>query len=239
MLTTIFIELRKLKGTLVALLCLVAPTVVAVVVAVLCARQPLMSWKDAVRGGIGLWGYFMLPMTVTALSALLAHLEHGTRMWDHLLALPLKRWRLFAAKGVVVMLLIALMSFLLVVEVRLVGLIVELLLPAKLPVGDFPWQMAAENLLAMWAASLLVCMIQLWVALHFKSFIAPLLLGLTGTFVAVISVGAKESVFVPWVTPIATLARDGAQMDIALQLGVGGGMLVMLAMVWHLSQKEA
>jgi lantibiotic transport system permease protein len=239
MLTALFVEFSKLKRTLVALLCLAAPTVVAIVFAVLTLRQPLMSWKDAVRSSMALWGFFMLPMTVTALSALLAHLEHGPRMWDHLLALPIKRWRVFAAKGIVIMLLLALMPALMLLEVRAIGWAIEAWLPAKLPSGDFPWQLGAQAMLAMWASGFLMCMIQLWVALYAASFVAPLAVGLTGTFIAVVAAGAKESVWVPWVMPIATLVRDGAQMSLALQLGVGGGMAAALAMVWHLSRKEA
>jgi drug/metabolite transporter (DMT)-like permease len=55
----------------------------------------------------------MLPMSVTALTALVAHTEHGPRSWDHLRALPVPRWHLYAAKAVCVLGVVAAMSALL------------------------------------------------------------------------------------------------------------------------------
>jgi lantibiotic transport system permease protein len=235
----ILIELKKLKGTLVVPLCLAVPTVVAIAMGLICVRQPLSTWKDAMHGGIGLWAYFMLPMAVTALSALMANVEHRGGMWDHLLALPIQRWRVFAAKAVVMMLTVGAMSAVLAIEIRVVGGLIEWLVPRKTPTGEFPWLAMFEGLGAMWAASLFVCMLQLWVALHFRSFVVPLVLGLTGTFVTVVAVGARESVFIPWVMPVSVLVGEGARLTQALTLGVGGGLLTLALMMWHLSRQEA
>jgi hypothetical protein len=239
MLTMLFVEIRKLKGSLVVLLCLVAPTLVAILLGVICVRQPRLNWHDAVQGGTGLWAYFVMPLTVTALGILLAQIEHIPRAWDHILALPIPRWRLFAAKGIVIMLLIGLMSVLLGLEIRLVGALVQAWIPKKVPAGDFPWALEADFLGCMWGASLFMAMIQLWVALCFRSFVAPLVLGLSGTFFAVAAFGAKETVYMPWVMPVSIVAGDPARATLALQLGLGGGILTCLMMMLHLSRRDA
>lgn len=239
MLTTLFIEFRKLKGALVVPLCLVAPTLVAVLLAVVLIRQPRMSWANLLNGGTGLWAYFVMPMAVTALSILLAQIEHGPRTWDHLLALPIPRWRLFAAKGLVIMSLIGVMSVLLAVELRLVSFAALAFAPGKVPTGAFRWGLAARLLASMWGASLFMAMIQLWVALRFRSFIAPLTLGVSGTFFAVAAFGAKETVFVPWVMPVSIAAGDPARAALALQLGLAGGGVTLLLMMWRMSRREA
>jgi hypothetical protein len=56
------------------------------------------------------WAFFMLPMSVTALTALVAHMEHGPRAWDHLRALPTPRWKIYAAKAICVIALVTVMS---------------------------------------------------------------------------------------------------------------------------------
>ena len=239
MLTDLFIEIRKLKGSLVLALCFVAPTLAAVLLGIVCARQPVMSWHNAMMGTTGLWAYFIMPMTVTALSVLVAQIEHGPRAWDHILALPVRRWRIFATKGLLIMLLTALISLILMVEIRVVAAIVTAMIPAKAPTGPFPWALSFRLLAMMWGASLCMVMIQLWIALRFRSFVAPLTTGLAGTFFAVAAFGARETVFIPWVMPVSVIARNGDTAVLALQLGVGGGLLVFLLMTWHLSHKEA
>jgi lantibiotic transport system permease protein len=235
----IWIEVKKLQRSLIVPLCLVAPGVVAVAMGLISARQAQATWVDTMRNGIGLWAYFMLPMTVTAFSALMASVEHRGGMWDHLLALPISRWRLFAAKAIVMMLLVASVSLLLALGIYAVGALVEWLVPAKAPLGAFPWALMLESLAAMCAAAWCMCMLQLWVALHFRSFVPPLVLGLTGTFVTVVAVSARESVLVPWAMPVNVLIGEGTRLPQAVALGVTGGLLVLASMVWHLSRQEA
>jgi len=239
MLTNLFVEFRKLKGSLVLVLCLVAPSLVAVLLGVICVRQPVMTWHDAMQGGTGLWAYFVMPLTTTALGILVAQIEHGPRAWDHLLALPIQRWRLFAAKGIVVMLLIGSMCVLLGLEFRLVGLLGQELLPRKVPTGTFPWALQAKYLGSMWGASLFMAMLELWVAWRYRSFVPALTLGLSGTFFAVAAFGAKETVYIPWVMPVSIVAGDPSRAVLALRLGVAGGMITSLLMIWHLSRREA
>ncbi len=239
MLTLLFVELRKLKGSLVVILCLAAPTVVTAFLAMMALRMAPMSWNEAVSNATGLWAFFMMPMTITALSILLAQVEHGPRAWDHILALPIPRWRLFAAKAVVMMLLVGLMSLLLLAETRLVGVLVGKIAPAKAYAGAFPWRPTLEVLGSMWGASWFMGMLQLWTAIRFRSFVAPMALGLSGTFVAVAASGAKEAIFVPWAMPVAILANQGARSLLAFELGVIGGIVTLLLMLLHLSRREA
>lgn len=239
MFTLLFVELRKLKGSLVLLLCAVAPLIVAVFLLAMATRMPVMGWNEALANGAGLWSFFMLPMTVIALSILLAGVEHGPRAWDHILALPVPRWRIYAAKAAVMMLLIGAMSAMLLVEVRAAGWLLAKVAPAKAFTGDFPWRVGLELMGAMWAASLFMGMLQLWTAIRFRSFVAPMGLGLAGTFIAVAASGTKEAIFLPWSMPVAILANQGARSELAFQIGVAGGTCALLLMLLDLSRKEA
>lgn len=239
MLTALFVEFQKLKGSMALLLCLVAPALVAILMTLICLRQPAMEWTLVLTETTGLWSFFVLPMTVTALGILLAQIEHGPRAWDHILALPVPRWHLFAAKSAVMVILIAIMSVLLAVDVRIAGKVLALWDPAKAATGEFSWVLAARLLSNIWFTALFMAMIQLWVALRFRSFVIPLTLGLGGTFVAVATFGGQEAMFVPWAMPVSLLSKDLARTELAIQMGMWGGLLTFAIMLLHLSSREA
>lgn len=236
--TFLLLEFRKLKGTLATLLCLVAPSLVAVMAALIASRQKQADWHGLVVNAEGLWAYFVLPMTATALSALIAQIEHGPKAWDHLLALPISRNRLFAAKAVAMMALLAAMSLLLLVETWGTGSLLALAAPKHAPTGAFPWARGGTELAMMWAASWFMGLIQLWIALRFKSFVAPLTVGLAGTFVVVAAMGAPEAIVVPWVMPISVLGIRGADPLLPVMLGLGGGLITLILMIADLSRRE-
>jgi len=238
MFVSLSVEFRKLKGSLIWLLAGVAPSL-AVLATLIALRRPSMEWEFLFTGSTGLWSFFVLPMTVTALSALMANIEHGPRAWDHMFALPIHRWRLFAAKAVILMAVIGVMSALLAIELRIAGALIAAVDPAKAPNGPFLWDLATSLLTEMWATSFFMAMIQLWVALRFRSFVAPLTVGLGGTFIAVAAFNAPEAMFVPWAMPVSIVGYDGINALPALQLGVAGGVLTLIAMIVHMSRREA
>lgn len=239
MVVSLWMEFRKLKGSLIWLLALVAPTLVTVLATLISLRRPHMDWEFMFTGSTGLWSFFVLPMTLTAISALLAHIEHGPRAWDHVLALPVQRWRLFASKAVILMAVVCLMSALLAIELRIVGALLSAFSPETAPQGPFPWVLAVQLLAGMCGAALFMAMIQLWVALRFRSFVAPLTVGLGGTFVAVSAFDAREAMFVPWAMPVSIVGREGVNALPALQLGLIGGVITLIAMIIHMSRREA
>lgn len=237
--TLIFLELRKLKGSLIWPLVFVAPLLVSVFVYLLAERMKVMPWTDAVAQGVGLWSFFIMPMTIIALSILLSGVEHGPRAWDHILALPVQRWRIYAAKAVVMMLLVGAMSAMLMVEIRVVGMAVAAFEPAKAFTGEFPWLRAAQVSAATWGASLFMGMVQLWIAIRFRSFVAPMAVGLAGTFATVVGSGMGETIYVPWAMPVSIIAAHGQDAVTAFHVGLWGGVATLLLMLVDLSRKEA
>lgn len=238
MIASLIVELRKLKGSLALTLAMVAPTLVATFLGLLCLRHKVMSWPEAMEGTTGLWSFFVLPMTITALATLIAQIEHGPRAWDHILSLPLPRWRTFAAKSIVIVAIIGLMSVLLGLEIRLVDLLLHTFAPQGAPTGPFPWPYAARMLGGMWASAFFLTMVQLWVSLRFSSFVPGLTLGISGTFIAVMASALPEGVYVPWMMPLNILSTQPGRPMTALWFGLIGGGLTLLAMMVHLSRRE-
>ena len=110
-LSVLSVEVRKLNRSLALLLAVAAPSLIAVFTFFMMLRaKEAGSWGMVMGSATGIWAFFMMPMSVTALTALVAHMEHGPRSWDHLRALPIPRWSLYGAKAVCVIGLVVLMS---------------------------------------------------------------------------------------------------------------------------------
>lgn len=186
------------------------------------------SWVQYTTGGASLWAFFMLPMAITALTVLMAQLEHGPKGWGHILALPVPRWKVYFAKSLIVLGLVAAMTVVLALLLPLSGLVAEQLEPGDQILGEVPWSQHVRLLGTMYLGSVLAIGFQLWVALQSKSFVPPLVLGIGGTFVAVAATGAKEGIFFPWTIPINALASDPARAALATNIGLFGGFLVLI-----------
>lgn len=232
-------ELAKLRGSLALLLCVVAPVVVALLMAVIFNRHGGgdTPWRMYLLGHAATWAYFMLPMSVTALSVLVAQMEHGPRLWNHLLALPLPRAHVFLAKSGAVMLLCAAMSLALALLAPLLGYVADALTPARALIGPVGVGELAGLLARMWASAWLLVAIQLWAALRWRSFVPPLALGIGGTFVAVAATGSELGPYFPWLIPIQALAADHAAARVALTVGALGGAVCTALMLWDLARR--
>jgi len=232
-------EFLKLRRSLVLLLCAAAPALVALLSFLMFMRwEKPQLWLHFAMGGSALWAYFMLPMTITALTVLVAQLEHGPRAWNHILALPVPRWQIFVAKALVVLTLGALMSIALVLLIPAAGLLGEWMKGGDQLLGAIPWEATVSIVGKMFLGSMLLTMLQLWAALRFRSFVPPLVLGIGGTFVAVAATSAKEGPFFPWLIPTNVLASDPARAAVAIDVGLYGGLLLLVAMVIHMSRAE-
>jgi hypothetical protein len=226
------IELRKLRGTLALAVCAMAPLIVAIFAAAIAARQDQLQWRTLTLNGLALWTYFVLPMMIAALAALMAQIEHGPRAWDHLFALPVPRGMVIIAKAVVLMLLVGAQTLLLIVLMLGLGGLLGI------PPASFPWPGVLGMAAMTWASAGLMAMLQLWVALAVRSFVAPIGLGLAGTFAVVSAMGAPASAILPWGMPLATLPIAGGTPMQALLAGSLGGLLLLPLIAVHLSRRE-
>lgn len=234
------VEYLKLRRSLVLLLCAAAPTFVALISLLLLLDSKRSGpWSMFVASAAALWGYFMLPMTVTALTILLAQIEHGPRAWNQMLALPVPRWRLFAAKTFVVLSLVGIMTLLLYGLIFAAGAFGEAVKPGRQFVDGPAWAFGARTLATMFAGALAMIAIQLWAALRFRSFVPPLVLGIGGTFAAVAATTAKQGIYFPWLIPVNVLASDPDRVETAILIGAAGGVILFGLMLLHLGRYEA
>ena len=238
-LAPLFVEARKLNRSLAALLAVAAPSLIALFVFFNMLRgKQAAPWDMWMLNASAIWAFFMLPMSVTALTALVAHMEHGPKSWDHLRALPLPRWRLYAAKAVCVLAVVALMSAAVLAMSWGAVTLAAAIKPQLQPTGAFELAAYAGTMGKMYLAAVLMIAIQLWVALRFASFVPALAVGIGGTFFSVVATSAKQGVFFPWQMPVNMLATELWRVQTALGLGFGLGAVVLIAALAHLSRRE-
>ena len=239
MIAVLAAELLKLRRSLVLLVTLAAPVCVsAFAAAALATRSGTVGWERFLDEGLAMWSFFMLPMSVTALTMLLAQLEHNSRMWTHLLALPVPRASLFLSKMLVAILLLLAMQMLVYGGLYAAGLAVDVVLGGGKLTGDMQTGEMAVGLVAMAIGTLPMLAIQLWVALASRSFVTPLVVGILGTFFALVVTAAGVRLYIPWLLQIwATMwPRDAGVIGVTA--GLIGGLILIAAMVATMSRRE-
>lgn len=233
-------ELMKLRRSLVLLVTLAAPLCVTCFAAIALATRPgTVRWERFLDEGLAMWSFFMLPMSVTAVTALLAQIEHGSRMWNHLLALPCRRSALFGAKAAVAGLLVLLMQLFVYVGLYVVGFAVSAAMPNRALVGDRQFDDMAVGMMAMALGAVPMILLQLWVALRWRSFVVPLVAGILGTFFALVITASGANVYIPWLLQIYATMWPKPSGVIGVQAGLWGGAFVLLAMLWDLGRDSA
>ena len=233
------IEVRKLRRSLAPLLAVAAPSMIGLYVFFSTIRaEEARPWDALMSNSLAVWAFFMLPMSATALTALVAHMEHAPRAWDHLRALPRPRWHLYAAKSALVLFLLGVMSILTVGFTAGAGEAASAINKARTPVGNHA--LLDQLMLAgrIWAASVLLVAIQLWTALRFASFVPALSIGIGGTFFSVVATSAEEGIYFPWQMPVNMFASDPWRVETALALGGGGGLVALVLAIVHLSHRD-
>lgn len=235
----IAVEAVKLRRSLALLLALVAPALIATFVFFNLLRvDRAVPWQTTAQASAAIWAFFMLPMSVTALTALVAHTEHGPRAWDYLRSLPRPRWQLHAAKATVVLAVLAAMSLLLAGATIAVIEAAAWIKPDIRPTGSRDIGAYLGLLGRVFLSAWLLVAVQLWIALRYPSFVPALALGIGGTFFAVVATSARLGVIMPWQIPINQLATDPDRAAFALAFGALGGCAALAAMLWHLSRSE-
>lgn len=232
-------EALKLKRSLIVLLILAIPTMVFLLgVAAIATGNSTDQWSNMAMSGAAIWSFFLLPMTATALTALVAQLEHGSRAWSYTLALPHPKWAVFTAKAVIIVLVMAVISALVGAATLASGIVASWIAPEMAMQGDLPLALMGGILFKMWLTGLLVVAIQFAVAMQFESFAVPVVIGIAGTFVAVVATSAQAGLYFPWLMATNVLNSDPERAQLALLMGGVGGILLFALTIGWLTRRD-
>ncbi|MCC8364554.1 ABC transporter permease [Lysobacter sp. A6] len=234
LLRTLSAEALKLRGTLAAWMCLIAPSLVVALYVLQMAtsdyskRAPAAgadAWSLFAQSTMVLWALLMLPLFVTLQAALLAGLDHGPQRWKHLLALPLPRSSHYFAKALALAAMVAAATMSMVVLVPVGGWVLSILQPKFGIAGPAPWAMLVERSLAATAAAMLIVALHTWAALRWRSFTVAVSIGMTATVAGfLVGQSARFGRFYPWSLPLQVHAADGRFTTWAVAAGLAGGV---------------
>jgi ABC-2 type transport system permease protein len=236
---SLIVEAIKLNRSLALALTLIAPALIGVYTLFNAMRldEP-REWGMWLAGNAFIWASFMLPMSVTALSALTAQMEHSPNSWDHLRSLPIPRWTIYAAKAVLLIVLVGLMSMAVPAAIAGALVIAGWVNPQSSPTGSVDVVAIASLYGRVAIASLLVAALQFWTAIRYASFVPALVLGIGGTFFALVAHSAEHGIYFPWLMPVHALAIDPTRFGPALALGGGLGAFALVLAVAHLAARD-
>ena len=232
-------EWLKLRRSLIWLLILSVPLMVFLLgVAVIATGNSTDQWDMLAMSGAAIWSFFLLPMTATALTALIAQLEHGSRGWSFMLALPHRKMAIFTAKALIVLAVMALISALVAVANIASGIVAGWIAPDQAMQGELPLALLAGIMSKMWLTGLLVVAVQFAVAMRYASFAVPVVVGIAGTFVAVVATSARQGLYFPWLMATNILNTDPARADQALLMGSLGALIIFATAIIWLSRRD-
>ncbi|MFC3767755.1 ABC transporter permease [Paenibacillus sp. GCM10012303] len=180
----------------------------------------LMKTTEADRWG-GLLGgiHFLLTpallLGIAIIASMVANIEHQMNAWKQLLALPIPRTSVYAAKFALVALLLSVSCVLLGIGTVLLGTVLDL--------GDkVPLTEVVKLALYPFAASLPVLALQLWLSLTIHNQAIPLTVGIAGS---IVSMFVSPSAWVVWSWPTG---KPEYSAGAGLAVGIG---LLLLGMI--------
>jgi ABC-2 type transport system permease protein len=240
-------ETRKLKRTLAFGLIFLAPAVILLLQLAMyfdhaeyyLSQDGLNPWKTFNQTMLVYWSFIMLPLFVTLESALVGNLEHARHNWKLLYVQPIPRWTIYAAKWIVNVALIAFSMVILLGMMLFGGCIVHTLFPEYPFDAGFPWLWTLEMLGMVFAASLFIISVHVWVSLRWSNFVVACATGIAATVAAVFAFGSDYAAYYPWTIPgmVATGVTSTEQM-ICLLIGLAGGVLAALGGMWDITRQD-
>lgn len=237
--TLLRVELLKTKRTLSLLIMFACPLMVAALLGLISFNQEQtidesFSWSFLWLSATAIWSYFMLPLYIALVTALLNQTEHKVAGWRFMHSLPLSSVMLFWVKAILAWLfLVGASASLYVFTLGVSGLLV---LFKGWPVDGifaFPyWQI----LLKTAVTALPILLIQHIMSWRFTNMVAPLALGVIATM-GITQVGSSQEywVYYPWsyvliannnLSPDTVVTAIGISIFIALILMVIGSVWV-------------
>lgn len=225
-------EASKLPGSLALLALLGAPVLLGLLsfLATL-GNGAQMSWGSLIGSLVlALWAVFLLPIAIAAFATALGQVEHASRSWTVLLALPTPPSTIYLAKLILVLAATVLMSALGVTFSLLGGAAGGLI--GGMPEGPVPLRGIAEMTATIITSAALLAVLQCWAALRLQNFVAAVGVGVGGVVVAmtVLLSGTAKLDWVPWVYPLVAVVRpeDAPPLIVASLVGAPPAALAMI-----------
>lgn len=243
MLSLIAVELLKLKRSLLSLAIVACPLVEVAMIFLVTARrsglsalsaeQTLSLWQNMTA----VWCYFMLPLFVGLVTALINGQEHRNGAWSVMLTQPVTAGRLYLAKAIVAWLTVVASSSL------LVGFYATAAWAGGAGV-DLQDPVARAEVLWFLPKLMLSCipalLIQLLVSWFARNIVVPISIAMLATLIAIQVASSEYWPFFPWSYMLVSAnAADPAMQQRALFIAAIAGASVLFGSMRLLDTRRA
>ena len=230
------IELLKTKRSLALLMMFLSPLMVLLINLLQLLHNEgkyiaERGWSVYWLSNSALWGYFMMPLYIALITALLNGTEHRSNGWRFMMTLPIKQRDLFLAKLILAWVYLIGASLVLFSSTLLSIVCLEAF---GISGTDMLSVEVIQNLLYSTIACLAVLTIQHVVSWRWKNIVAPLGLGVIATMSIVQLSHTKYWHYNPWTYILtSTNSADPASQTLAIvySLAITLG-LTLVAMHW-------
>jgi hypothetical protein len=239
-------EVLKLRRTLALRLAALTPLTIVILVFGIYAQRhgapppgtnPLTGFAQLI---LTMWTIILLPLYAGLVAALLASIEHQGDNWRHLLALPVRRSFIYAAKWVAGIALLLVSSLVLPASVSAAAEVLRVMKPGWSSVA-LPTIMIFRGALLSFCAAGLLFSIQMWISLRWRSFLPGLVVAAVALILMFMSARGGTSLFAsifPWSLPAMAMAPNSPHRVLAISWGLFGGAAVGAIACFFLSRHE-
>lgn len=228
----LFVEILKVRRSMALLVAFACPLmVVALNVLIQLKSKHPPTWTMYWLGNTAVWTYFMYPLYIALVTALLNGNEHKNGTWRVMLSLPISSTQLYFSKLLLAFLFLVLANVVLFVMCAVGVLLLGL---CGLPtVGAFEFT-PLKAIAILSVAVLPVLLFQHWLSWRFSNIVAPLTAGVIGTM-GIMQIGqSKDWVYYPWSYALTAInATNSDAKTQALQLAFAVSCVMsLLTWIW-------
>ncbi|ANF97909.1 ABC transporter permease [Paenibacillus bovis] len=185
-------------------------------------RHPeLDSWELLMQEGFMIWAIFY-PIGITLIAALIHYREYTDHGWKHLLALPVPRLSVYAAKWLLIWLLSCAAAGLLLLFLYVTGRILHFPEP-------FPAVVYLRYGINLCIAALGVVSLQHWLSSRLSNPLYGMAIGFSGSMGALFFAQSKIMRFVPYASALFTVTVENEDQWLAIVTGLIAGPLLLIA----------
>ncbi len=192
-------------------------------------------WALFAQSNFIFWGQALLPVFAAMIVTLLLYLEHHNQMMKVLLTLPVRRWKVYAAKYVTASALLGLSTIVLLVVTIGGGCVLGGLGLSGFAATEVPWVLLCKAATVFWLATQGLIAIQLLAAWRWPSLVVGIGLGLCGMILSLFAASsASWWRVVPWAYPVRSLRlpEKTVGIDPALLSVAAAALMVAVGLRW-------
>ncbi|SDX28938.1 hypothetical protein SAMN05444487_11383 [Marininema mesophilum] len=228
-------DARKIKGTWIPWLLLVAPIGFSLLQVVNYMTRPEilkpLGWVGLMAQANYFWPVVLILGFAIATS-MVAGMEHDASSWKVIFSLPINKFSTYVSKFFLLLIYIIGFVFLTLIGLLLVGLLFSL--------GPIKWSLVLEQLFYPCLAGIPVLALQLWISMIFHNQALSITVGIIGAMLCLFLAYSSVKLFniLPWAyIPLASPLNKGEYMQWPL-FGVIIGVFLLIIGGIHFSKRE-